>query len=132
MVLGDLSTDFERTNLGECFGIRFRVELTLEERAFTVAEAKAAREAFHTSATTIVTAIVSTDGARIGDGYEAATREIWGDLSEHDYESLPARSDDPGNPAEPSRAKRLAHVIWSAFDASDSGSLNSQTPQAAT
>ena len=70
-------------------------------------------------------------GARIGDGYEAATREIWGDLSEHDYESLPARSDDPGNPAEPSRARRLAHVIWSAFDASVTGSLNSQTPQAA-
>lgn len=33
LVLGDLSTEFERTNLGECFGIRFRVELTLEERA---------------------------------------------------------------------------------------------------
>ena len=71
-------------------------------------------------------------GAQIGDGNEAATREIWGDLSEHDYESLPARSDDPGNPDEPSRARRLAHVIWAAFDASVAGSLNSQAPQAAT
>jgi D-alanine transaminase len=45
-----------------------REGLTLEERAFTVDEAKAAREAFLTSATTVVTAIVSIDGARIGDG----------------------------------------------------------------
>ena len=67
-------------------------------------------------------------GARIGDGYEAATREIWGDLSEHDYESLPARNDDPGNPAEPSRARRLAQVIWSAFDSSVTGSANCQPP----
>jgi D-alanine transaminase len=42
--------------------------LTLEERAFTVAEALEAREAFLTSATTIVTPIVAIDGTWIGNG----------------------------------------------------------------
>lgn len=42
--------------------------LSIEERRFTVAEAKAAREAFLTSATTIVMPIVTIDGATVGDG----------------------------------------------------------------
>lgn len=45
-----------------------REGLTLEERAFTIAEAKAAREAFITSATSIVTPVVSIDGQPVGNG----------------------------------------------------------------
>jgi D-alanine transaminase len=42
--------------------------IELVERAFTVAEAKAAREAFITSATNIVMPVVRIDGAPIGNG----------------------------------------------------------------
>ncbi len=42
--------------------------LALDERAFTVKEAQAAREAFVTSATQIVMPVVSIDGHTIGDG----------------------------------------------------------------
>jgi D-alanine transaminase len=42
--------------------------LTLEERAFSVAEAYAAREAFLTSASQIVVPVVRIDGRPIGDG----------------------------------------------------------------
>lgn len=42
--------------------------LTLEERAFSVEEAKAAREAFVTAATSFVTPVVEIDGTPIGDG----------------------------------------------------------------
>jgi len=42
--------------------------LGLEERAFSVAEAYAAREAFLSSATTVVLPVVAIDGRPIGDG----------------------------------------------------------------
>jgi D-alanine transaminase len=42
--------------------------LTLEERPFTVEEALAAREAFISSATQIVTPVVRIDGRPIGNG----------------------------------------------------------------
>ncbi len=45
-----------------------REGLVLEERAFTVAEAKAAREAFITSAGNIVMPVVRIDGSPIGNG----------------------------------------------------------------
>lgn len=44
------------------------LQLRIEERPFTVAEAKAAREAFITAATTIVTPVVAIDGEPVGDG----------------------------------------------------------------
>lgn len=44
------------------------LQLRVEERPFTVAEAKAAKEAFITAATALVTPIVSIDGAPVGDG----------------------------------------------------------------
>lgn len=47
--------------------------LTLEERSFTVAEALEAREAFMTSATSIVTPIVAIDGRWIGNGAPGLT-----------------------------------------------------------
>ena len=42
--------------------------LAVEERAFTLEEAYAAREAFITSASQIVLPVVRIDGHRIGDG----------------------------------------------------------------
>ncbi len=44
------------------------LQLRCEERAFSVAEAKAAREAFLTSATQTVMPVVAIDGQAIGDG----------------------------------------------------------------
>ena len=46
--------------------------VAFEERAFTVAEAQAAREAFMSSATTIVMPIVAIDGRPVGDGRPGA------------------------------------------------------------
>ncbi len=43
-------------------------QMTVEERAFTLAEAKAADEAFVTSASTFVTPVVEIDGAPVGEG----------------------------------------------------------------
>ncbi len=45
-----------------------RAGLSIEERKFNVAEAKAAREAFMTAASTIVMPIVRIDGTDVGDG----------------------------------------------------------------
>ena len=45
-----------------------RAKITVEERAFSVAEAKAAAEAIISSATAMVLGVVSIDGCLIGDG----------------------------------------------------------------
>lgn len=45
-----------------------KLQLRVEERAFTVAEAMAAKEAFVTSATNFATPVVRIDGQPIGDG----------------------------------------------------------------
>jgi D-alanine transaminase len=42
--------------------------IRVEERAFTVAEAKVAREAFITAATTLVMPVVRIDGEPVGEG----------------------------------------------------------------
>jgi D-alanine transaminase len=44
------------------------MQLTVEERLFTVEEALSAREAFYTSASAIVMPVVTIDGKAIGDG----------------------------------------------------------------
>jgi D-alanine transaminase len=49
--------------------------LTVEERAFTLEEAYAAREAFETSASQIVMPVVSIDGRIIGNGRPGLTTE---------------------------------------------------------
>ncbi len=54
-----------RTTLLELIG---REGLRLEERSFSLDEAKAAREAFVTGATSLVMPVVSIDGASVGDG----------------------------------------------------------------
>lgn len=60
--------------------------LTIEERKFTVEEAKAAREAFLTGASTIVTPIVSIDGSPVAGGkpgtVAAALRAAFHDVAE--------------------------------------------------
>jgi len=43
-------------------------QMQIEERPFTIEEAKMAREAFITAASNAATAVVEIDGARIGDG----------------------------------------------------------------
>jgi len=45
-----------------------REQLVVEERAFTVAEAKAAAEVFYTSASNFVVPVISIDGEPIGNG----------------------------------------------------------------
>ena len=43
-------------------------QLKVEERAFTIEEAKAAKEAFYTSASGFVTSVVEIDGVKLGEG----------------------------------------------------------------
>jgi D-alanine transaminase len=57
-----------------------REGLTLIERPFTVAEAKAAREAFVTSATSIVTPVIRIDDTPIGNGAPGLTASRLRDL----------------------------------------------------
>ncbi|HEX2020697.1 MAG TPA: D-amino-acid transaminase [Aurantimonas sp.] len=53
------------------------IQLRIEERAFTLDEAKAAKEAFITSASAFVLPVVSIDGAAVGDGAPGAiTRQL--------------------------------------------------------
>jgi D-alanine transaminase len=49
------------------------LQLKLVERPFTLAEAKEAKEAFITSATSFVTPVVKIDGVAVGDGKVGAT-----------------------------------------------------------
>ncbi len=49
-------------------GERQALRLRIEERAFTVEEALAAKEAFITSATVFVQGVVSIDGKKVGSG----------------------------------------------------------------
>ncbi len=51
------------------FEVAKRLGLQIEERGFSVDEAKAAREAFITAATTVVMPIVAIDGQPIANGY---------------------------------------------------------------
>lgn len=46
-----------------------RLDLTVEERAFTVAEAKQAKECFITAATTVVMPVVAIDGEPVANGH---------------------------------------------------------------
>ncbi|HYD29103.1 D-amino-acid transaminase [Brevundimonas sp.] len=62
--------------------------LEVEERAFSVEEAKRAREAFYTSASGFVMPAVSIDGAKIGDGkpgpIATKLRALYIDQARHD------------------------------------------------
>ena len=49
------------------------LQLRVIERAFSVDEAKNAKEAFITSAMNLVTPVIAIDGAKVGDGKPGAT-----------------------------------------------------------
>ena len=51
------------------FDLAAKLGLKIEERGFTVAEAKAAREAFITAATTVVMPVVAIDGEPVANGH---------------------------------------------------------------
>lgn len=72
-----------RTTLFEVAG---KLGLTVEERGFSVAEAKAAREAFISSATTIAMPVVEIDGAPVANGHPGSTvlalRDAFFDIAE--------------------------------------------------
>ncbi|MBL8586938.1 MAG: D-amino-acid transaminase [Methylobacteriaceae bacterium] len=55
------------------FDVAAELQLRIEERPFTVEEARRAREAFMTSANSIVIPIVAIDGAKVGDGAPGPT-----------------------------------------------------------
>lgn len=69
------------------FDVAKKLGLTIEERGFTVDEAKAAREAFITAATTIVMPVVAIDGAPVANGHPGAIalalRDAFFDVAEH-------------------------------------------------
>jgi D-alanine transaminase len=50
-------------------------QMKVEERPFTLEEAKAAREAFITAASNAATAVIEIDGVRIGDGKPGSVTE---------------------------------------------------------
>jgi len=68
------------------FEVAAALGLTIEERGFTVAEAKAAREAFISSATTIAMPVVEIDGAPVANGHPGSVvlslREAFFDIAE--------------------------------------------------
>jgi D-alanine transaminase len=64
-------------------------QIPVEERAFTVAEARRAREAFVTSATAIVTPVTSIDGTPVGDGKPGTiARQLQATFYRHAVEGL--------------------------------------------
>ncbi len=68
------------------FDVAKKLGLKIEERSFSVAEAKAAREAFISSATTIAMPVVEVDGATIANGQPGSVtlslREAFFDVAE--------------------------------------------------
>jgi D-alanine transaminase len=68
------------------FEVAAKLGLKIEERGFSVAEAKAAREAFISSATTIAMPVVEIDGAPIANGHPGSMtlslRQAFFDIAE--------------------------------------------------
>jgi D-alanine transaminase len=74
--------------------------LRIQERPFTLSEAKAAREAFITSATAAVTPVVRIDGVAVGNGRPGpVTRELRAVF--HRYAEVAPLRSTPGEPAQP-------------------------------
>jgi D-alanine transaminase len=63
-----------------------KLGLRVEERGFTVAEAKAAREAFISSATTLAMPVVAIDGDPVANGHPGSValslRQAFFDIAE--------------------------------------------------
>lgn len=68
------------------FDVAAKLGLRIEERGFSVAEAKAAREAFISSATTIAMPVVEIDGAPVANGHPGSVtlslRQAFFDVAE--------------------------------------------------
>lgn len=68
------------------FEVAEKLGLKIEERGFTVAEAKGAREAFITAATTVIMPIVAIDGQPVANGHPGSValtlREAFFDVAE--------------------------------------------------
>jgi D-alanine transaminase len=68
------------------FDLARQLDFEIEERGFTVAEAKAAREAFITAATTVVMPVVEIDGDPVANGHPGsialALRNAFFDVAE--------------------------------------------------
>lgn len=68
------------------FDVASKLGLSIEERGFSVAEAKAAREAFITAATTVVMPVVAIDGDPVANGHPGSIalslREAFFDVAE--------------------------------------------------
>ena len=68
------------------FDVAAKLGLKIEERGFSVAEAKAAREAFISSATTIAMPVVAIDGAPVANGHPGSVvlslRQAFFDIAE--------------------------------------------------
>jgi D-alanine transaminase len=68
------------------FDVAKKLGLSIEERGFSVAEAKAAREAFITAATTVVMPVVAIDGDPVANGHPGSIalslREAFFDVAE--------------------------------------------------
>ncbi|TRC99609.1 D-amino-acid transaminase [Mesorhizobium sp. WSM4303] len=68
------------------FEVAAKLGLKIEERGFSVAEAKAAREAFISSATTIAMPVVAIDGASVANGHPGSVtlslRQAFFDVAE--------------------------------------------------
>lgn len=71
---------------GTVFRIAEKLGLTIEERTFSVDEAQEAREAFVTSATSVVTPVVSIDGKVVANGHPGSVarslREAFFEIAE--------------------------------------------------
>ncbi|MBN9009191.1 MAG: D-amino-acid transaminase [Rhizobiales bacterium] len=72
------------------FAFAEREGIRLEERAFTLEEAQAAREAFMTGASTIVLPIISVDGKRIANGKPGPVAGKLRSVYHHHAEVAPA------------------------------------------
>jgi len=72
-----------RTSL---FDVAEKLGLKIEERKFSVAEAKAAREVFISSATTIAMPVVEIDGTTVANGHPGSVtlslRQAFFDVAE--------------------------------------------------
>jgi D-alanine transaminase len=68
------------------FDVVDKLGLKIEERGFSVAEAKAAREAFISSATTIAMPVVAIDGTPVANGHPGSVvlslRQAFFDIAE--------------------------------------------------
>lgn len=79
----DILQGITRTTLMK---VAAKLKLKVEERAFTVAEARAAREAFSSSATTIAMPVVEIDGHAVANGHPGSVtlslRQAFFDVAE--------------------------------------------------